>query len=148
MKAKSTLTSWVESKGGFQCNRLILHSLEWLNKREERAFCTFSQQLNNPHALWIDRLPRELEKGRDGEKGRNRGRACCALWYCGGFCVCVGSAVSSLGPGQGPHSARVCVAKLSGEGGHSWLGDNALKFPALTSSVESDILALQLHKAT
>lgn len=90
-------------------------------KRGE-SICTFSQQLNNPHALWIDRLPREFEKGRDGEKGSKRGRACCALWYCGGFCVCVGSAASFLGPGQGPHSARVCVAKLSGEGGSFLVG--------------------------
>lgn len=48
--------------------------MEWFNKRGEKAFCTFSQQLNNPHALWIDRLPREIEKGRDGEKGKKRGR--------------------------------------------------------------------------
>lgn len=62
--------------------------------------------------------------------------------------MCVGSAVSSLGPGQGPHSARVCVAKLSGEGGHSWSGDDALKLPALTSSVKSHILTFQLREST
>lgn len=62
--------------------------------------------------------------------------------------MCVGSAASSLGAGKGPHSARVCVAKLSGEGGHSWLGHDALKMPVSTSSGESDILALQLPEAT
>lgn len=113
MKTKSTLTSWVVSKGAFCTIPWFYGRWKRLNRREEKAFCTFSQQLNNPHALRIDRLPREIEKGRDGEKGRKRGRAwvfgskgaCCAWWYCGTF-VCVGSAVSSLGPGQGPHSPR------------------------------------------
>lgn len=91
-------------------------------KRGE-SICTFSQQLNNPHALWIDRLPREFEKGRDGEKGSKRGRACCALWYCGGFCVCVGS-------------ARVCVAKLSGEGGSFLVGTRCLTtLPSYTKTL-------------
>lgn len=78
-----------------------------------KAFCTFSQQLNNPHALRIDRLPRETERGRDGEKGRKERESLSVqlqgstlrlmvLWYdcvCVCICVCVGSVVSSFGPG-------------------------------------------------
>lgn len=89
----------------------------------------------------MDRLPRELEKGWDGEEGRNRGSA---RWYG----VCVGSAASSHGSGQGLHSPRVCAAELNREGGHSWLDPDALTVPASTSSVKSDILAFALPSAT
>ncbi len=153
MKTKSTLTSWVVSKGAFCTIPRFYGRWKRLNRREEKAFCTFSQQLNNPHALRIDRLPREIERGWDGEKGRKRGRAwvfgsegaCCAWWYCGTFvcvcvCVCMGSVVSSLGPGQGPHSARsLWLSSL--EGGHSWWGHDSLR-PPRQSQHEQGLLNL------
>jgi len=39
-------------------------------------------------------------------------------------CVCMGSVVSSLGPDQGPHSAR-SLWLSSPEGGHSWWGHDS-----------------------
>lgn len=63
--------------------------------------------------------------------------------------VCAwGAQRAPLALARGPIQHRVCMAKLSGEGGHSWLGHDALKVPPSTSSVKSNILALQLHEAT
>lgn len=107
-------------------------------EEKEKAFCTFSQQLNNPHALRIDRLPREVERGRDGEKGRKRGRA----WVFGSkgehaaldgivvhfVCMCVyawGVWWAPLALARGPHSARsLWLSSL--DGGHSWWGHDSL----------------------
>lgn len=117
---------WV-SKGAFCTIPWFYCRWKGLNRREEKAFCTFSQQLNNPHALRIDGLPRESERGRDGERGRKRGRAwvfgskgaCWAWWSCGTFvcvCVCVyawRSVGSSLGPGWGAPLSKVFVVELT-----------------------------------
>lgn len=94
---------------------------ERLSSREEKAFCTFSQQLNNPHALRIDGLPRGTERGWDGEKGRKRGiawvfgskGACCAWWYCG-TCVCMHGECGELPwPWPGAPLSKVFVVELT-----------------------------------
>lgn len=108
------------AKGVFFCTVLRIYC-RWkrLYIREEKAFCTFSQQLNNPHALRIDRLPRETERGRDEEEGREE-RECLSvrlqgsvlrlivLWY---ICVCVyvGSVVNPpLALARGPTQQSLC----------------------------------------
>lgn len=73
-------------------------------KSGERTFCAFSQQLNNPHARWIDRLPREQEGG-DGETGRKGGGVRAGLrgvFFVASFVCAWGVSASSLGPGWRP----------------------------------------------
>lgn len=112
-------------------------------KRGESILYIFSAIEQSPRS--VDRQTpqraRERLRRRGGEEERQSMLRLMVL------SVCVGSAASSHGPGRGLHSARVCGAELSKEGGHSWLGRDSLTVLASTSSVNSDILALQLLTA-
>lgn len=85
----------------------------------------------------------ERKGGREGELECSAPREHAALdgivvHLC--VCVCVGSVVSSLGPGQGPHSARsLWLSSL--EGGHSWWGHDSL-CPPRQSQHEQGLLNL------
>lgn len=79
-----------------------------------------SADRQTPQRGWERQRWRERQEERESLSVRLQGGACCAWWYCGTFrvyvCVCVGSVVSSLGPGQGPPLSKVFVVELTRRG--------------------------------
>lgn len=139
---------------GFLYNFSILQEMEEAQqKRGESILYIFSAIEQSPRSAdrqtpqrdWERQRWREKEEERESLSVRLQGSMLrlMVLWYifvCVSVCVCVGSAVSSLGPCQGPHSARsLWLSSL--EGGHSWWGHDSL-CPPRQSQHEQGLLNL------